>query len=35
MIRLMDSGTCAKNFEKPLSTQKGAWASERFFRGGE
>jgi len=30
----IDSGTCAKMLEKPWSTQKGAWASKRFFPGG-
>jgi len=35
MMRLMDSGTCAKKLEKPWSTQKGVWASKRFFPGGD
>jgi len=33
MMRLMDSGACAK-IENRLSTHKRAWASERFFPGG-
>jgi len=35
MMRLMDSGTCAKKFEKPWFTDKGAWASQRFFQEGQ
>ena len=34
MMRLMDSGTCARKLEKPWPTQKGACGQTHFSRGG-